>query len=1266
MLSTTQTDLFQGRDDKAQRYIGLLDNARVNGNWSEFPELIRKITKHAPERKTLIATASLEHEIVKHGSGGISSASSAQESSHPFAAPLERLKRDRVSRDGYTTPEEGIQARTCIWWADWVVGSDENVLMASSATPYTEEEDATYSLWTKICIVKAAYIKGSCFASRGSLLEADVALERVIPLLDMNKADIASTAQLAHWSEQLLAEIALMRSAQDTSDAGESAAAAFRHWAQLASKGASSSPSAYGYAPRPKDRLVVWHAYYQHLSSLLQKSRPDDPSVLRTDLVPALRHVESAYENELMRKVQFPKASQSNQIVEEWVEQVIRNWEILGASHWLESVLGDDGRASIGRNLIEILYRAAMKTFQSTLILRRLFQVHKSLADFELAYKALDTYLELIERGRARAAKSGQPAAGQDDDELVLLTMVEGIEGLASFGHQAQAEKAYSLCSKLQSLLQEVDPGAVLQSSERGLVNGDSHYPPTTIGRLSPQSRDLVHRALGIGKANWAKWTPFNEKRSALQLEAISHLRVATSQPLPDVQRVKSAYALGLLLAETREIDPAIEAIKTTLAQSSADQRDGHLVERQLMPSWHLLSLLLTSRQDFDTAGQSCVAAFEQFRTSTVLFGSGQGRSASKQNQLEKPVEMGLVDDMESDELQTIIELRLTELSLTELADGPEDAVNSSNDLLALYSRLFGHLGVAAEEKVQPKALLPPSSSAGTIKSFRGSLFHRKRVTSTTYVNEKANGVSPTKASILRPQIQTTQAPTIKVTDEDAKPSPHRHHLFRHSRDSSRLEKRKSQSTINTQQQKPTPRKLARSPSRERRQPAPRASVASSRQSFETSQDGPRSSTGTVETARPHLSPILSAEEVPQPSTPPTMAINNTENENTPIGTEPLSVVAHKLAAHNELPPPARHDAQPPEQDTRLPSDPSARPISRFPRTAAQKHALTILIKIWLVIAKLYRRASMFDESREATDEAAKAALKIESLIASVESSARAFADPGWGGSGKSSDEIWADVCCERGECALSMAMARAEVDEKEAQKNNPQHANTPRDGQAQQQHTLVQVDSEGVREAVDQFEQCLMYFPNHPGGIVALSNVLLDYYERRVELGRKVDDGKAKAEIKRAQIAGHGLGRGIRVGGAGQRGHGQEPSTSTYGSTGLTNGVTETGHGQNHAHLFRAETGFVPTATPDDDLRKTPENLNRLAARDRAYGLLSTLTKMGPGWDNSEAWYALARATELSGEIERAKELLWYVVELEDTRPLRHWSNVNVKGYVL
>ena len=86
----------------------------------------------------------------------------------------------------------------------------------------------------------------------------------------------------------------------------------------------------------------------------------------------------------------------------------------------------------------------------------------------------------------------------------------------------------------------------------------------------------------------------------------------------------------------------------------------------------------------------------------------------------------------------------------------------------------------------------------------------------------------------------------------------------------------------------------------------------------------------------------------------------------------------------------------------------------------------------------------------------------------------------------------------------------------------------------------------------------------------------------------------------------------------------------------------------------------------PSAENHLSPPELSRLAARDRAYGLLSTLTKLGAGWDYSEAWFALARAYEESGQVEKAKEVLWWCVELEDTHPVRDWRCVALGGFVL
>ena len=93
-----------------------------------------------------------------------------------------------------------------------------------------------------------------------------------------------------------------------------------------------------------------------------------------------------------------------------------------------------------------------------------------------------------------------------------------------------------------------------------------------------------------------------------------------------------------------------------------------------------------------------------------------------------------------------------------------------------------------------------------------------------------------------------------------------------------------------------------------------------------------------------------------------------------------------------------------------------------------------------------------------------------------------------------------------------------------------------------------------------------------------------------------------------------------------------------------------------------------TPQAEPSKRRKRdpTPTELNRLASRDRAYMLLSTLTRLGSGWDHSEAWYTLARAHELSGQIDKAKKALWWVVELEENKPIRPWGVVAAGGFTL
>jgi hypothetical protein len=158
--------------------------------------------------------------------------------------------------------------------------------------------------------------------------------------------------------------------------------------------------------------------------------------------------------------------------------------------------------------------------------------------------------------------------------------------------------------------------------------------------------------------------------------------------------------------------------------------------------------------------------------------------------------------------------------------------------------------------------------------------------------------------------------------------------------------------------------------------------------------------------------------------------------------------------------------------------------------------------------------------------------------------------------------------------------------------------------------------------EARVDFERALQHFPDHPEAIVGLSNILLDIYSEVIPL---------------------------------------EPTSHTDITSSLPPSVSSI-----KATAPTSTTKYLTSHTPSVENQLSSPELTRLAARDRAFGLLSTLTKLGAGWDYSEAWYALARAYEESGEIEKTKEVLWWCVELEDTQPVRSWKAVTTGGFVL
>ncbi|KAE8150399.1 hypothetical protein BDV25DRAFT_154519 [Aspergillus avenaceus] len=1145
--------------DKGRRYIAALDAARSQNKWDEIPELIRKVTKHAPQKTCLLEVASAEYQLVKippqrSSSSRPSSASSTSALSELVPSLLSTVERAEGS------PQDVLQAQVCLAWLHWVL--DEPALAASrlpdnfgqTLTDLTSTGEEL-SPWTKVCLVKGCYFKGAAQRKLSGSKEALGTLESLVSWVDSQASD---SPQFLHWSEKLAAESALVAGKEAiqqlptvNEELMQNALRLLRAWSAHPNfKQGTSFQIEEGDEITPKS--AAWEVYYDLLTAILQGELAYIPPTSGSEcqqLASEIRRVESAYESSLLHETKFPTADSENTTIEEWVEKVIRNWEILCGPQWSDEDFGEGGQNAVGRNVLDILYRAATKTYHSHLILRRLFHVHSALADFDLALKALDSYIEIVVSAKKRAEKSAQYGELENDGTL-LRTMSEGVTMLCCFGSAKEAEKARELTSLMKEFIEQhvqiVEGDDV--DEEKILINAETSSTRSQL--VSPADISAAYRGVGIGLANWANWTPVNEERDDIRAEAIDYLEKSTAPELEDETNYSSLYTLALLLAEDRDLDGAIDCVKMALtAKTHPGSTQGtYARERDLIPLWHLLALLLSAKQDFDIAERSCEAAFEQFPAAVTSLAHHDRRPQKQQAAQDLAhadgLQRTLIQELRGREKERIIETRMTQLAFVELLEGPEAAVNHSEQLLGLFATLFGDLNLEGEEKKpQTDSLRPQTSSANTVKSLRGSIFGRHR-------GPRAPKLIGPAASAIPNELDSATVNDEKHVGNELSQSVSRS-------DSRRLRKRTSM----LKKPENTDGQIGQT----------------------NGNDAGANSAGNAEQPNGDYTSADSVE-----------AATNKEQS----GKQPLGHIAHNMN-HKHQPPPTGHAKQPPEQDVRLPTsygfDSPTRAVTKFPLYQAQKHALCILVKIWLLIAGLYRRAGLFEDAQEACDEASKHVSRAEALCAVQESSARSFRERGWA-SPKSVDELWADLLSEQG------LLLKAQ--------SNP-------------------------HKAMERFEDALMRDSDHPKATICLANFLLDIWDETMTL--QPPEPEIDVDVSMLNLANPKERKP-----AGQD-EGQADRHSVAGST-------------------ESESKPVPPSIQDEE----PKLLNRLAARDRAYGLLSALTKRGGAWDNSEAWYTLSRAYEAEGHVEKLKEVLWWCIELEDRRPIRHWSNIGSGVYVL
>ena len=660
-----------------------------------------------------------------------------------------------------------------------------------------------------------------------------------------------------------------------------------------------------------------------------------------SELRDELKAVEGIYEGYLLRNLEFPEAVEFHEPIGEWVDIVSENWRMAGSS-------AEDAPAVVG-----ILYRASAKTFLSPRILRHLFFALPAMGNLLEAEMALNTYLDLVEKGKERLAK-GSTEVDFDSDKEILETAAEGIRFLCK--HIGEGRKGMKLAEKCEKWIDEWHVGDAQVLSE-------------------------VYRAIGTANAFWALQTTEGDDRDVILRSAERAFKKGLRYDNADVD---AWYGLSLVHVGLRDTVSAMEGVDKGLQALTHEATEGDY-RRRAIPMLHLLALLMSASEEYDSAHHACSRALE-------ILGS-QAQS------------------LKIREKESALQVQMTQLLLVEVTEGLDEAMAMADKLLNLYGRAFN--GIPRREFGPVDSFDTNKLSVGTNSSRPSTakrlsrLFGRNKKEPSTPLNLPSVAGEPPQASDIlrksslasrrslmkrRPKSEAESfdtlftPPRIQVTDTNGGTSPaempqeKRRVLRRNSvsggtirRIRSLGSRRSSSSSI-------------RSGLKKRDEVPPTPSLPMSSAGASPVSTGIGTGNGPLDSSRgpiqPQLFHILKSklhysqpeedailESPPNSSPAPDGASDHNQSDANGTGPKaadipnnpPQSNLPHLISALS---------GTIADRNPRLIRRPMRVPEPKLKEADEKQRAITILRSVWLFVAALYRRGKFFNDAAMAIDEA--------------------------------------------------------------------------------------------------------------------------------------------------------------------------------------------------------------------------------------------------------------------------------------------------------
>ncbi|GJJ76796.1 cargo-transport protein YPP1 [Entomortierella parvispora] len=610
--------------------------ARGRANYSTFPEFARRYVKHYKDGVVLANTALLELAIGEAESQArrthlwLQSVSlddtpeviavSPRVRPEAIQEAVERL--ERVLTKG---PEEH-QEYAAIVLARSAMASDApdrlqrvaHYLQNIQLPPARIVTGYNFTL-----IVSGLTIKGMALEEEGRIPDAIVCYDNVAVMLQSNPNERSD--ELFSWTEHALYRGSMLKLRQGDQLAAIRSFRAYHHQAM-------QWPGSFRLA-----RRATMYRYYAQTLSASSRANLSNGSATATDdqsqfqpaaLSHEMAQIHAYWEDSLYAVTPFPGANEKNWRVLVMVEQIVEDRKLLGS-----------GNNADKRALVETIYRASQKTFQSPRILRFLFFALVDMGQYDEAALALKAYLDMVEINM-KVKNDGLVEDDLTHEERVRMDL-ESEYDITTV--QIAGSRLYS------KELGKADEGL---ACAKGALDNIHQYL-----QQSPHVTQLLsdaYKGEGVAYGLQASKVHDPEKRPDLYSKAIDAFEKAIKVTPGNYD---TYYLLALQLAEMRDIPKAILTVKQSLS-----------IHASHIPSWHLLALLLSSQKDYERALSICAIA-------------------SKESEWD----LATTDALSASQLdgEDYLALRITQAVLQDQIHGPESALELQEALFSLYTKVF-------------------------------------------------------------------------------------------------------------------------------------------------------------------------------------------------------------------------------------------------------------------------------------------------------------------------------------------------------------------------------------------------------------------------------------------------------------------------------------------------------------------------------------------------------------------------------------------------